>query len=276
MVKLEVTPEVLGGFLEHTLLDPVAQCDDIARLCEQANKIGSYVCVNESRAEQAVSYAKGAGNIKGVAAVVGFPFGATSTDIKVYSMKKMFDLGCSAVDIVMNVGYFKDSISGLERGSYTPFGTELREIFLEASSYNEKNKTDKEVKIILENCHLDTNSSNPIHRSEVYIASFHITRIACNYDALRLFLKTSTGYGRAQEGRPIGAREDDVQKMKDGIESFHGPRGKVGIKVSGGIRTFGEVIGFHNLVQPLPFRVGTSSGLKIWEDYCRFLNNVLG
>ncbi|MCX6902998.1 MAG: 2-deoxyribose-5-phosphate aldolase, partial [Verrucomicrobia bacterium] len=75
------SPQELAQYIDHTILKPDASAADIARLCAEAREFGFFsVCVNGSRVAQAHAVLEGSG-VK-VAAVVGFPLGATDPDTK--------------------------------------------------------------------------------------------------------------------------------------------------------------------------------------------------
>jgi hypothetical protein len=74
----------LATAIDHTLHKPQATGTDIQKLCEEAakHKFGA-VCVNGSNVPRAVAHLRslGAQQVK-VAAVVGFPLGASSAEVK--------------------------------------------------------------------------------------------------------------------------------------------------------------------------------------------------
>ena len=72
----------MAGLIEHTLLRPEATSAEIEQLCREAVEYGfAAVCVNGAWVPEAVSLVSGSG--VGVAAVSGFPLGASSTTAKV-------------------------------------------------------------------------------------------------------------------------------------------------------------------------------------------------
>jgi len=68
------------------------------------------------------------------------------------------------------------------------------------------------------------------------------------------FVKTSTGFG------PSGAEEADVRRMR----AIVGPQ--VGVKAAGGIRSRADL---ERMVRAGANRIGTSSGVKIMQEYAR-------
>src|SRR6476469_4028916 len=84
------TDRALCRLIDHTLLRPEALPDEIDRLCDDARAFGfRTVCVQPvfvARAARAL-----AGTDVGVAAVVAFPHGATTTDEKVFEARRAID-----------------------------------------------------------------------------------------------------------------------------------------------------------------------------------------
>ena len=93
-------------------------------------------------------------------------------------------------------------------------------------------------KVIFENCYLN--------KEEIE----HLSKIA--KEIKPDFIKTSTGFGKG------GAVLCDVETMADNC-------GTVAIKAAGGIRDLKSMLDFIELGVK---RIGTSSGIKILEEYC--------
>ena len=102
-----MTQEFLAGTIDHTLLKPHADSHQIAQLFEEAIHFGFHsVCVNPSRVEEANSFLKDY-QVQ-VCSVVGFPLGASTTRSKLYEVEYCLQKGVSEIDMVMNIGFFKD------------------------------------------------------------------------------------------------------------------------------------------------------------------------
>ena len=102
-----MTQEFLAGTIDHTLLKPHADSNQIAQLFEEAIHFGFHsVCVNPSRVEEANSFLKDY-QVQ-VCSVVGFPLGASTTRSKLYEVEYCLQKGASDIDLVMNIGFFKD------------------------------------------------------------------------------------------------------------------------------------------------------------------------
>ncbi len=192
----------LARYIDHTNLNAFASRDDIKKLCEEAKKYEFYaVCVAPYRVRDAAEFLKDT-DIK-VASVVGFPLGSTFTETKVQETIMAIEDGASEIDVVMNIGAFKD-------GNYKHVEEELWEIVEAAHGFGAI------VKVIIETCYLT---------DEEKIKACEIAK-----NARADFVKTSTGFG------PAGAKVEDVKLMREFVG--YG----MGVKAAGGIHTAKEAI----------------------------------
>jgi deoxyribose-phosphate aldolase len=183
-------------------LKPYATKEDIIKLCEEAKEHNFYaVCVNPYRVKLAKEQLKET-DIK-VASVIGFPLGATPTEVKVFEAKKALEDGADELDVVINIGALKDK-------DYEYVKKDIAEVVKVA---HEKGAI---VKVIIETCYL-TNEEK---------------EIACKLamEAGADFVKTSTGFGSE------GATVEDVRLMRNVVGD------KLGVKAAGGIRTYEKAI----------------------------------
>jgi len=184
----------LAPYIDHTLLKPEATRAQIETLCAEAAEHNfSTVCVNGSRVELAYSLLEES-DVQ-VAAVVGFPLGAADADSKRYETEVAIDQGAGEIDMVMNVGRFKD-------GDYDCIVREIRDV-VEAAD-------DHAVKVILETCQL-TDAQIEQACKLVVQAQAH-------------FVKTSTGFGSA------GASVEHVKLMRETVGQFAGVKAAGGIR----------------------------------------------
>lgn len=194
MTDESLTPAKLARYIDHTLLKPGVTAKDIEQLCTEAisNRFAS-VCVNGSRIVQAAHLLDGT-EVK-VAAVVGFPLGAMEADSKRYETEAAVDLGAHEIDMVMNLGRFKD-------GDYKYVVREIRDV-VEAAD-------EGVVKVILETCLL----------SDEEIVQ------ACKLvlEAEAHFVKTSTGFSKA------GATIEHVRLMRETVGFNCGVKAAGGIR----------------------------------------------
>jgi deoxyribose-phosphate aldolase len=191
-----MTRKELARIIDHTLLKVDARRKDIERLCEEALRFEFFsVCVNPCWVGTVSSLLKGTG-VK-VCSASGFPLGASTADVKVLEAKTCMDEGADEVDMVMNVGAFKD-------GQYGKVREEIESVVRAVGS-------EGVTKVIIETCVLS--------EAEKREASLLVKKAGAH------FVKTSTGFGRA------GAVVGDVRLIRDAV----GPQ--MGVKASGGIRT---------------------------------------
>ena len=168
----------INKYIDHTTLKAMVQKEEIKKLCDEAKEYGFYsVCVNGANVSYAYSQVKDSG-VK-VAAVVGFPLGAMSTEVKVFEAKKAIEDGASEIDMVINVGALKD-------GDYEYVEKEIAEI--------KKAIGDNVLKVIIETCYLTDEEK--------------VKACELSVNASADFVKTSTGFGTG------GATFEDVELMK--------------------------------------------------------------
>ena len=183
----------LARYIDHTLLKPEATKAQIEQLCaEAAEHQFASVCVNGSRVELAYSLLEESD--AQVCTVVGFPLGAMDADAKRYETEAAVDAGANEIDMVMNVGRFKD-------GEHDYVVREIRDV-VEAAD-------DRIVKVILETCLL-TNE-------EITQACKLVTQAQAH------FAKTSTGFNNA------GATLEHVKLIRETVQQFAGVKAAGGV-----------------------------------------------
>lgn len=195
------TPRELAQQVDHTLLNPDARPDDVARVCEEAVQWNTLsVCVNSGYVPLAHNYLSGTPVC--VAAVVGFPLGAMATSVKAFETQCVVQEGAREIDMVLNLGRLKAQ-------DYDGVVTDLRAVRGAAPA-------PIVLKVILETGLLTTDEKG--------LACLLSAAVGADY------VKTSTGFGFG------GATEDDVRLMRETVGW------SVGVKASGGIRTWGDAI----------------------------------
>jgi deoxyribose-phosphate aldolase len=102
-----VTRAVLARMIDDTLLEPEATDEDVARLAEEAGRLGVHaICISPSRLPLAPGVlAHGTA----VAAVVGFPSGAHPMAVKVTEAAATVAAGANEVDMVIDLGAAMDN-----------------------------------------------------------------------------------------------------------------------------------------------------------------------
>ncbi|MFO1477442.1 MAG: deoxyribose-phosphate aldolase [Verrucomicrobiota bacterium] len=189
-----MTREQLAAFIDHTLLRPDATAKDIERLCAEAraNRFCA-VCVNSSRVVLARHCLEDS-EVK-VAATVGFPLGAMSSDAMRYETECAIDDGAQEIDAVINIGRLKDrEDSRVLR--------ELRDL-VEAAD-------ERPVKVILE---------TGLLTDEEKVRACHLV-----VESGAHFVKTSTGFANG------GATVADVQLMRATVGPKFGVKASGGIR----------------------------------------------
>ena len=194
-------PLDVAQYIDHTLLVADATADDIDMLCSEAEQYGfASVCINPTWVKRA------ANNLRGtkvpVCTVIGFPLGATTTDIKATETRKALRDGAREIDMVINVG-------ALKSGDHELVYNDIVRVVDAA------HETGAICKVILETALLTD--------EEKVIASALAKRAKAD------FVKTSTGFG------PGGATVYDVALMRETV----GP--DMGVKASGGVRTANDL-----------------------------------
>lgn len=96
----------LEQYIDYTNLKPDATRADIEELCRTAKARGyANVCVNGAYVALCRQLLRGSG--VGVACVVGFPLGASTTEVKAFEAAKAVEDGADEIDMVMAVGALK-------------------------------------------------------------------------------------------------------------------------------------------------------------------------
>lgn len=194
------TDSSLGHMIDHTLLKSDASQDQIAQLCFEARKHKFIsVCVNPTNVKLCADLLKGSDTL--VCTVVGFPLGATPTEVKVFETQQAVRDGAREVDMVINVGALKSrdyelveqDIAAIARACHA--GNAILKVIIEAAMLTDEEK----------------------------VAACQLAKVA-GAD----FVKTSTGFG------PGGATPEDIALMRRVV----GP--KIGVKAAGGIRTYDD------------------------------------
>lgn len=194
-------PRDLARYIDHTLLRPEATAADVDKLCDEARDHGfASVCVNPTWVKRCAQRLRGT-NVR-VASVVGFPFGASTSEVKALEARRAIRDGAREIDMVINVGALKSGDHDLVRQDVQ----KVSDACHEAGAIN---------KVIIEAALLT---------DEEKVFASHLAA-AAKAD----MVKTSTGFG------PGGATVHDVLLMRETI----GP--KLGIKAAGGIRSAEDV-----------------------------------
>lgn len=80
--------------------------EDVKKICNEA--LGhdfAAVCIPPAFVPQARDYLRGS-KVK-IATVIGFPFGNTTTEVKVFETRQAIENGAHEIDMVINIGWLK-------------------------------------------------------------------------------------------------------------------------------------------------------------------------
>lgn len=208
--------------IDQTLVKPTTTQKEVFDLCMEAKKYGFAAVCVSPTYAFTVSRLLKGTGIK-TCVVVGFPFGANLTETKVFEAEKAVRDGAQEIDMVMNVGMFKSG----------NFRFVEEDIMAVVEKMKPKNIV---VKVIIETCYLTD--------EEKIKASKLVMGTGADY------IKTSTGYGFK------GATIHDIKLIKNVVGN------KIGIKASGGIRTYRKALA---MIKAGATKIGTSTGVKIVE-----------
>lgn len=185
-----------ASLVDHTLLKPEASESDIKKLCQEAVQYGfASVCVNPSWVKKAAEFLKGSS--VPVCTVIGFPLGATLSDVKAFEARRAIFNGAREVDMVINLG-------ALKSGDDCAVEDDIRAV---ASAAHENGVL---CKVIIETALLTDDEK--------------VRACLASKNAGADFVKTSTGFAKG------GATVEDVALMRRVVGA------NLGVKASGGVK----------------------------------------
>lgn len=217
----------LNEFIDHTNVRPIASEKDIKKLCQEAKKYKFHsVCVSPYYVSLAKKELKGS-KIK-ICAVIGFPWGYTTTKTKVSEAIEAVKNGADEIDMVINNCALKSS-------EYQYVQKDIREVVKAVDPHL--------VKVILETGFLS--------KREIVKAC----QLAKGAGAI--FVKTSTGYG------PRGAKVSDIKLMRQTVSKTMKIKASGGIRTKEDalkmIRASADRIGTSNGVEIVQGTAGKKS-----------------
>jgi len=216
----------LAKCIDHALLKPEATKQELHQLCVEASEHGfCSVCSDGSRVQDAVELSKTSSKVK-VCAVIGFPLGACGTHIKVAEARDVTSNGADEIEMVMNIGKFKD---GHSAGDCCHVFQDIKAVVDLAHE-----------KIMLVNVTLET---CPLEReNEIENACMLCVRAGAD------FVKTSTGFDKTR------ATPEAMARMKKAVGD------KAFAKATGGIQNHQTAVDFTKAGAN---RLGCSSSVAI-------------
>ena len=223
----------LAKMIDHSLLHPTLTDEAIAAGCRLSRKLDvATACVKPYALQLAREILDGSD--VAVCAVVAFPHGNSTTDIKVKEVEAAVLAGASEIDMVANIG----KVLG---GDWDYVSQEIKAI-------NDVVVGNRGIlKVIFENDYLDDG---------------HIIKLCqiCSQHAVA-FVKTSTGYGFVKQANGMyayqGATDHHLQLMRK-----HCPD-TVQDKAAGGVRTLDDLLRVRALGVA---RIGATATESILEE----------
>jgi deoxyribose-phosphate aldolase len=219
-----IPPDKLVKLIDHTVLKAEATAEDIEKLCKEAMENNFFsVCVNPSWVPKARQLLRGT-PVK-ICAVVGFPLGAQSSEIKTLEARRALREGAHEIDMVINIGALKS-----------------KDDLLVA----------RDIRGVIEVCDEAHGVSKVIIETALLSDEEKVRACQLSMKAGADFVKTSTGFSKS------GATVEDVALMARTVA----PR-KLGVKASGGIRTYADVV---KMVDAGATRIGSSNSVSILQE----------
>lgn len=220
-----ITKEQFAKMQDHSILEPNATLEQVKRMCEETIQYGLGATYVEPCN---VAFAKSIlGDKAKVGTVVGFPFGANTTAIKIAEGLETIDNGADKLDIVMNIGKLKS-------GDTAYVENELKEF----SKAMKAKRSDIIVKVIIETCYLTHDEK--------------VTACRIVADSGADYIKTSTGTG------PAGCRIGDIRLMKRICGD------KVKIKAAAQITNIEDALA---VIEEGASAIGENTALKLLADF---------
>lgn len=190
----------IASYIDHTLLKPEASEAEVRQVCAEAAEYKfKSVCVNPVWVKTVTNALKGSGIL--TCSVVGFPLGATPSDVKAFEARGAVLDGADEIDMVINIaaaragdkGALVDDITTVAEAVHG--GGAILKVIIETALLNDEQKV-----------------------------------MACeaSVEAGADFVKTSTGFNGG------GATVEDVALMRKTV----GP--DLGVKASGGVRSLAD------------------------------------
>jgi len=241
---MKYTYEEMAKMIDHSLLHPTMTDRDLEEGCRLAARYGvAAVCIKPCAVKRAAELLRGSGVLVG--AVVGFPHGSSTTEVKRFETAAACHDGAAEIDMVINIGKALG-------GDWEYVEKDIRAVCDEARAHGAK------VKVIFENDYLSGGGAG--------LSADDLKRRLCEISerAGADWVKTSTGYGfvKGPDGRYgyEGATEHDLRLMRESCSP------KVQVKAAGGVRDLDGLI----LVRDLGgTRCGATATAAMLDEYRR-------
>ncbi len=190
-----------AGLIDHTLLKPDATREEIRKLCQEAARFGfASVCINPWNVPLAAELVRGT-KVK-VCTVIGFPLGATLSQVKIHEAEEAIKLGAQEVDMVINIGALKSG---------------------------QDDMVESDIRGVVQAAHRGGAICKVIFETSLLTVEEKVRAALASKRAGADFVKTSTGFSNG------GATAEDVAILRAVVGS------EIGVKASGGVRTFDDL-----------------------------------
>lgn len=228
-----LTVNEFAKHLDLALLAPNVQEEAVIEACNTAAKY-QVNCVNVNSCWIETAKKALAGSGVGYSAVIGFPYGTAISKVKYLELEEMLKVGCSACDMVINVGALKDGNLALVHDEVKTFADMCREASADSKLIFEVGfLTDEEIAVL--------------------------TKICCEHGIS--YVKTATGSQAFPDMH-------QVEIMKANLS------GDTKIKVSGVPRTFTLAAAMFMFEQMGVSLIGTRSAGNLVEQYTNYLKTL--
>jgi deoxyribose-phosphate aldolase len=190
----------IASYIDHTLLRPEASEADILKVCAEAAEYHfKSVCVNPLWVKTVKTALKGSGVL--TCSVIGFPMGATPSDVKAYEARGAVLDGADEIDMVINIA---------------------------AARAGDKGALVEDISAVADAVHAGGAILKVIIETALLSDDQKVLACQASAEAGADFVKTSTGFNGG------GATAQDIALMRRTV----GP--DLGVKASGGVRSLAD------------------------------------
>jgi deoxyribose-phosphate aldolase len=241
---MQYSYEELAGMIDHSLLHPTLTDAEFIAGCKLAAKYRvASVCIKPYAVPQAVELLAGS-EVK-VGCVIGFPHGASATEVKRFETEVACRDGAVEIDMVINIG---KALSG----EWEYVEQDVKAVCDEAHRHH------AQVKVIFENDYLAKGGAG------LTGDAFKVKLCQICERAGADWVKTSSGYGFVKQAdgsyNYLGATEHDLTLMRANCSP------SVQVKAAGGVRDLDGLIRVRQLGAS---RCGATATAAMLDEYRR-------
>jgi deoxyribose-phosphate aldolase len=268
----DVTLAELAKMIDLSLLLPKMKDDEILKGLEQArdHRVAT-ACIKPYCIEVAKTVL--AGTDVGICAVIGFPHGNSTTEVKVFEATKAVEAGANEIDMVINIGkalsgywdYVENEIKAINEAVNNAVSKQ-HSIDQDRTNQILKVRADQRARAAQSGSKQSAPTPHSILKvifENDYLEEKHIRKLCEICSRLRVaFVKTSTGYGfvKGDDGRYsyAGATLPHLKLMQEVVESSG-----VEVKAAGGVRTLDDLLKVRAIGVT---RIGATAAAEILEE----------